>query len=126
MSARAMNDERSRYAESIDFQQGGFVSNDKPLPLKYSASAARDLFPSLAPASAHTGVGRSLSIRTTNISAHESAAVLSTRSAGTTVTPSRSGDGDPFDLPPTYSALDVARSPLRLRGVNGDASIGGE
>jgi len=31
-----------------------------------------------------------------------------------------SGDGDTFDLPPAYSALDMARSSLRLRGVNGD------
>ena len=64
-------------------------------------------------------MGRSLSIRTTNIS-HR----LSARSAGISVTSSRSGlgsgDGDPFDLPPAYSAIDMGRSPLQLRGVNGD------
>ncbi|KAH9033710.1 hypothetical protein EDB83DRAFT_2525395 [Lactarius deliciosus] len=43
------------------------------------------------------------------------------------VAPSRSGlafgDGDPFDLPPAYAAIDMSRSPLR---VNVDPSIGGE
>ena len=64
------------------------------------------------------------SIRTTNIS--NGSAVLSARSA---VALSRSGLGpgeaDVFDLPPpAYSAVDMARSPLRL---NGDAGgIGGE
>ncbi len=37
-----------------------------------------------------------------------------------------SGDGDPFDLPPAYTAIDTESSPLRLRGVNGDPGISGE
>ncbi|KAI9429996.1 hypothetical protein H4582DRAFT_1592485 [Lactarius indigo] len=64
---------------------------------------------------------RFLSIRTTNIS-HESG-VLSARSASIRVSQSRPGltsaDGDPFDWPPAYTAIDMARSPLR---VNGDLS----
>ena len=95
------------------------------LPPNYSAGA-HDPFPLPAPASTtghRAGVGRSLSIRTTNIS-HG----LSARSASIRVTSSRSGlgsgDGDPFDLPPAYSAVDMARSPLQLRGVSGDAGTG--
>jgi hypothetical protein len=67
---------------------------------------------------------RSLTIRTTNIS-RENGGMISARSASISDTPSRSasGDGDPLDLPPAYSALDVARSPLQLREMNAD---GGE
>ncbi|KAI9455269.1 hypothetical protein BJY52DRAFT_1224753 [Lactarius psammicola] len=71
------------------------------------------------------GVGRSLSIRTTNFSHGYGA--LSTRRASIRVAPSRSGlapgDGDPFDLPPTYTAIDITPSPLRLGAVNGDPGI---
>ena len=100
------------------------------LPPNYSAST-HDPFPLPAPARApaeRAGVGRSLSIRTTNIS--HGSGVLSTRSASIRVAPSRSGlasgDGDPFDLPPAYTAIDMESSPLRLRGVNGDPDISGE
>ena len=46
--------------------------------------------------------------------------MISARSASISDVPSRSvsGDGDPLDLPPAYSAVDMARSPLQLRGVN--------
>ncbi|KAI9429999.1 hypothetical protein H4582DRAFT_2087819 [Lactarius indigo] len=97
------------------------------LPPNYSANT-HDPFP--IPASARdlaerAGVGRSLSIRTTNIS--HGSGVLSARSAGIRVAQSRPGltsaDGDPFDLPPAYTAIDMTRSPLR---VNGDPVIGGE
>ncbi|KAI9455273.1 hypothetical protein BJY52DRAFT_1281121 [Lactarius psammicola] len=91
------------------------------LPPNYSASTQ-------APARGAVergGVGRSLSIRTTNIS-HGSGA-LSARSASIRVAPSRSGlasgDGDPFDLPPAYTAIDITPSPLLLGGVNGDSGI---
>jgi hypothetical protein len=56
--------------------------------------------------------------RTTNISHGSAPGALASESPGLA-----SGDRDPFDLPPADSALDTARSPLRLRGVNGDARI---
>ncbi|KAI9448939.1 hypothetical protein BJY52DRAFT_294379 [Lactarius psammicola] len=91
------------------------------LPPNYSASTQ-------APARGAVergGVGRSLSIRTTNISYGSGA--LSTRSASIRVAPLRSGlasgDGDPFDLPPAYTAIDITLSPLRLGAVNGDLGI---
>jgi hypothetical protein len=62
-------------------------------------------------------VGRSLSICTTNVVPAASAASASTSSTATSLA---SEEGDPFDMPPAYSALDMARSPLRLRAVNGE------
>ena len=96
-------------------------------PPNYSASAsAHDptfvALPPPARSPAERGVGRSLSIRTTNISSQESAA-LSARSASiraSSRSASASGDGDPLDLPPAYSVLDMARSPLQLSAVSGD------
>ena len=71
-------------------------------------------------------MGRSLSNRTTNTS--HGSGVLSARSVGIKV-PSRlglaSGDRDPPDLPPAFSALDMARTPLQLPWVNRDPGIGG-
>ncbi|KAI9437518.1 hypothetical protein H4582DRAFT_279408 [Lactarius indigo] len=96
-------------------------------PPNYSPST-HDPFP--IPASARipterAGVGRSLSIRTTNIS--HGSSVLSARSASIRVSQSRPGltsaDGNPFDLPPAYTAIDKTWSQLRL---NGDPVIGGE
>ncbi|KAH9023537.1 hypothetical protein EDB83DRAFT_2527279 [Lactarius deliciosus] len=73
--------------------------------LREHARLRHELFPSPAPArdpTEHAGVGRSLSIRTTNIS--HGSGVVHARSASIRVAPSRSGlasaDGDPFDLPP--------------------------
>ena len=98
---------------------------DTPVKLPPNYSSAHDPFTLPAPARApveRPTVGRSLSIRTTNISPEP--AVLSTRSASTRVVSSRSGlasdDGDPLDMPPAYSVLDMARSPLQLRGEHGD------
>ncbi|KAH9969285.1 hypothetical protein BGW80DRAFT_638302 [Lactifluus volemus] len=66
-------------------------------------------------------VGRSLSICTTNVAPAPSAASASTSSTATSLA---SEEGDPFDMPPAYSALDMARSPLRLHAVNGDVGDG--
>jgi hypothetical protein len=87
------------------------------LPPTYSSSE-QDHFVLPAPAQ---GMTRSLTIRTTNIS-RESGGMISARSASISEAPSRSaaGDGDPLDLPPAYSAVDMARSPVQLRAVNAD------
>ncbi|KAF8269276.1 hypothetical protein EI94DRAFT_1725698 [Lactarius quietus] len=89
------------------------------LPPNYSSNT-HDPFDVTPPAHGpveRAGMGRSLSIRTTNISPET--VVLRARSASR-VAPSRSGlptgDGDPLDLPPAYSVLDLARSPLQLLG----------
>ncbi|KAF8269265.1 hypothetical protein EI94DRAFT_1799425 [Lactarius quietus] len=80
--------------------------DDSPikLPPNYSSSA-HDPFDVTPPA--HGPVERAESV------------VLSARSASR-VAPSRSGlpsgDGDPLDLPPAYSVLDLARFPLQLLG----------
>ncbi|KAH8995227.1 hypothetical protein EDB86DRAFT_1182533 [Lactarius hatsudake] len=115
-----------RSVSSFPEAQNGYDSPIK-LPPNYSAST-HELFPSPAPVrdpTEHGGVGRSLSIRTTNIS--HGSGVVRARSASIRVTSSRSGlasgDGDPFDLPPAYTAIDMSRSPLR---VNGDPGVGGE
>ncbi|KAI0249610.1 hypothetical protein BJV78DRAFT_655071 [Lactifluus subvellereus] len=100
-----------------------YVSPTKAPP-NYDASA-HDRPP--LPTSAHVATqravaSRSLSIRTANVAPAPSAASASTSS---TVTSLASEEGDPYDMPPAYSALDMARSPLRLRVVNG-ALGGGE
>jgi len=87
------------------------------LPPTYTSSERDDI---VLPAPAQ-GPNRSLTIRTTNIS--QESAVLSARSASIRDAPSRptSRDGDSLDLPPAYSVLDMARSPLQLRReVNAD------
>ncbi|KAI9455267.1 hypothetical protein BJY52DRAFT_1280986, partial [Lactarius psammicola] len=60
----------------------------------------------------HVGVGRSLSIRTTNFS--HGFGALSARSASIRVAPSRSGlssgDWDPFDLPSAYTRISHSSS----------------
>lgn len=84
-------------------------------PPNYDASAHD---PPPLPISAHVAtqravVGRSLSIRTANVAPAPSAASAST------ATSRASEEGDPYDMPPAYSALDMALSPLRLRMANG-------
>ena len=94
-------------------------------PPNYSSNEHDHTFVTLPPPArspASRAVGRCLSIRTTNISSEESAA-LSARSASiraSSRSASASGDGDPLDLPPAYSVLDLARSPLQLSAVSGD------
>ena len=93
----------------------------KPLvkgPPHYAANA--HISPPL-PISAHTSVlsdvmDPSLNIRTTNVPPR-----LCTRSATTPSADTSLTSGDPYDMPPAYSSLDIARSSLRLRTVNGDA-----
>ena len=71
--------------------------------------------------SAHTSVlsdviSPSLNIRTANIPLDLSAGSATAPSADTSLT-----SGDPYDMPPAYSSLDMARSSLQLRTINGDA-----
>ena len=97
------------------------------LPPNYSSSAHDHTFATLLPPArtlTSYGVGGSLSIRTTNISniSRESAAlgVKSASIRASSRSASASGDGDPLDLPPAYSALDMALFPLHLSVVSGD------
>ncbi|KAI9448941.1 hypothetical protein BJY52DRAFT_1228066 [Lactarius psammicola] len=98
------------HLRSVSFfteSQSDYNSSIK-LPPNYSASTQA---PARGPAE-RGGVGRSLSIRTTNISYGSGA--LSARSASIShaveVGPGlASGDGDPFDLPPAYTAIDTLR-----------------
>jgi len=92
----------------------------KPLvkaPPNYAASA--HIFPQL-PISAHPSVlsdvmSPSLNIQT-NVPLDLSVGSATTTSADTSLT-----SGDPYDMPPAYSPLDLARSALPLRTINGDA-----
>ena len=96
----------------------------KPLvkaPPHYASNA--HISPPL-PIVAHTSVlsdviSPSLNIRTTNVPTDLSARIATSPSADTSLTSS-----DPYDMPPAYSSLDIARSSLRLRMVNGDAGSG--
>ncbi|KAI0292690.1 hypothetical protein B0F90DRAFT_1671046 [Multifurca ochricompacta] len=82
--------------------------------------------PTLTPAE-RAGASRSLSIRTTNVRpAISTSRGARSPSAGSIPTGFASAEVvDPYDLPPAYSALDMARSPLRLRMGNGEMG-GGE
>jgi len=106
----------SRLRESASYPNS---PHDHKPPVKapphYAANA--HIFPQL-PISAHTSVLSdvmpSLNIHT-NVLPDLSAGSATTTSAGTGLT-----SGDPYDMPPAYSPLDMARSALPLRAVNGD------
>jgi hypothetical protein len=92
-------------------------------PPNYDASAHD---PPPLPIRAHVptqraGAGHLLSIRTENVPPVPSAASASTSSTATSLA---SEEGDPYDMPPAYSVLDMCHSPLRLRAVNGNMGDG--
>ena len=87
-------------------------------PPNYSAGAPN---PPPLPISAHTSVQRgamslSLSIRTTDVAPMLRSASASAVSPDT----SFASEPDPFDMPPAYSVLDLARSSSQLQLVSGE------
>jgi hypothetical protein len=78
---------------------------DPPLPIRAHVPTHRP------------GGGRSLSICTATVVPAPSAASASTSSTTTSLA---SEEGGSYDMPPAYSVLDMARSPLRLCAANGD------